>query len=158
MRLIVVRHGIAIAKRRWDGADARRPLTASGARQARLLGARIGRYRPDEVISSPTLRCRQTVEPVATRAGVAVQDSELLAVDGGARAIQLVRRLVRTRPAGATIVLCTHREVLVEALPALAAEFGVRLGHRPPGAKGSYWSLRFRGKSLVNVKYSHPGG
>lgn len=156
MRLIVVRHGIATAKRRWDGPDADRPLTPNGHRQAKALAGRLARYRLATIISSPSLRCRMTVEPLAARAATPVRNSGSLGIDGGARALELIHRLVATQPAASTIVLCTHREVLVESLPALAAEFGVALGHRPPGAKGSYWVLRFRGDDLVSIKYSRP--
>jgi broad specificity phosphatase PhoE len=154
MRLIVVRHGIATAKRRWHGPDADRPLTDHGARQAKAVGARLARYRPAEIISSPSLRCRQTVEPLAARTQTTVQDSDRMGIDAGARALELIHELVTTRPPASTVVVCTHREVLVEILPALAGEFGVAIDHRPPGAKGSYWTLRFRGDRLVNIKYA----
>jgi len=156
MRLIVIRHGIAVAKRRWDGADADRPLTANGARQAKAVSARLARYQPVEIISSPSLRCRQTVEPLAARTETPIRISRLLGVNAGTRALELIHELVTTRPPLSTIVVCTHREVIVHAFPALAAEFGVTLDHRPPGAKGSYWGLRFRGDQLVNIKYSRP--
>jgi 8-oxo-(d)GTP phosphatase len=156
MRLIVIRHGIAIARRRWDGADAERPLSASGTRQAKAVAARLARYHPAEIISSPALRCRQTVEPLGVRTKTPVQDRKPLGVGAGARALTLIHHLVKTRPPASTIVVCTHREVLIEALPALALEFGVSLGHRPPGAKGGYWTLHFGEDHLVNIKYSHP--
>ena len=156
MRLIIVRHGIAVARRKWDGPDADRPLTPHGARQAQALGTRLARYDPDEIISSPSLRCRQTVEPLAARTTTPVKKSKQLELDAGPRAIDLIRRLVATRPPSSTIILCTHREVLVQGLPALAAEFGVALRHRPPGAKGSYWAVRFRGDRAVTIKYSRP--
>ncbi len=79
-----------------------------------------------------------------------------LGPDAGARALDLVHKLLTNRPSTSTVVVCTHREVLVEVLPGLATEFGVALGHRPPGAKGSYWVLRFREGRLANAKYSHP--
>ena len=158
MRLIVVRHGIATAKRRWDGADADRPLTAKGTRQAQVVAARLARYGPTEIFSSPSLRCRQTIEPLAVRTEIRVQRSEALRVDAGTRATKFIHQLVATREPGATIVVCTHREVLVETLPALTAEAGVRPVHRPPGAKGSYWALRFRAQNLVSIKYSRPKG
>lgn len=154
MRLIVVRHGIAIPKRRWEGADGDRPLTDHGVRQARLVADRLVRYQPLEIISSPSLRCRQTVEPLAARTATKAKTSERLRLDAGSRAVKLIHQLLATRPGESTIVLCTHREVLVDALPALAAEFELQLGHRPPGAKGSYWTLRSRGDRLVSSKYT----
>ena len=158
MRLIVIRHGVATPKRRWDGSDEDRPLTGHGARQAKALVGRLARYRPAEILSSPSLRCRQTVEPLGARTATTVQNRRLLGVDAGARAIELVHQLVTTQPPSATVVMCTHREVLVELLPALAVEFGGTLDHRPPGAKGSYWGLRFRDGRLVGAKYSRPDG
>jgi len=156
MRLIVVRHGIAIAKRRWEGPDADRPLTPNGARQAKAVAARLAPYRPIAILSSPSLRCRQTVEPLAARTATLVQNHKALGVDAGASSLELIHQLVATESPTSTVVLCTHREVLVEILPALAAEFRVALGHRPPGAKGGSWTLRFRGDRLVNVKYWRP--
>lgn len=154
MRLIVVRHAIALAKRRWEGFDEDRPLTAGGTRQAKAVAARLARHHPDEIISSPSLRCGQTVEPLAAKTDRPVRTSKRLGIDAGPRALELVHLLLTSRPPTSTIVLCTHREVLIETLPALAAEFGVTLGHRPPGAKGSYWTLRFSDDHLVSVKYS----
>lgn len=157
MRLIVVRHGIATAKRRWDGPDADRPLTTQGGRQAKAVAARLARCNPAEIFSSPSLRCRQTLEPLAARTKRPVRNHKALGVDAGPRALELIHQLLSTRAPSSTIVVCTHREVLVDTLPDLAAEFGGTLNHRPPGAKGSYWTLRFRGDRLVNIKYSRPG-
>jgi phosphohistidine phosphatase SixA len=156
MRLIVVRHGIAVAKRRWEGPDADRPLTPNGVHQAEAVAARLARYRPIEILSSPSLRCRQTVEPLAARTATLVQNHKALGVDAGASALELIHQLLATELPASAVVLCTHREVLVETLPALATEFKVALGHRPPGAKGGTWALRFRGDRLVNVKYWRP--
>lgn len=121
------------------------------------MAARLARYRPVKVISSPSLRCTQTLEPLA-RGRLRVQRTDALAPDAGASAIDLVHKQIKTASADATVVLCTHREVLVELLPVLAKESGVSLGHRPPGAKGSYWTLVFDGEKLVSVKYSRPSG
>ena len=61
--------------------------------------------------------------------------------------------LARTEPSSALVVVCTHREVLLDVLPYLEETFQVKLGHRPPGAKGGVWLLEFRKKRLVRVTY-----
>ena len=53
------------------GADEERPLNELGMRQAERLAEEIGRV--DAVFGSSALRCRQSVEPIATKSGVAVE-------------------------------------------------------------------------------------
>lgn len=156
MRLIVVRHGTAKSKKAWKGRDADRPLTAGGIEQARAVAAALGRYGPAQIVSSPSLRCIETVAPLASARGLKVERRKALGTDGGDAALRVVRNVVRGAQPSSTIVLCTHREVIVEVIPGLASHFGVSLGHRPPGAKGSCWTLVFRGERLVEIKYWRP--
>jgi 8-oxo-dGTP diphosphatase len=156
VRIIVVRHGQAEPKKSWAGSDAARPLVARGRRQADLLGQIIGGDRLKRVISSPAERCVQTVQPFAQRRNVAVELSDQLATDAGHAAVDLCRRLLSSEPADSTVVLCTHREVLVELLPHVSKELGRKVAHRPPGAKGGVWILRFGSGKLQKVEYRPP--
>ncbi len=156
MLMIAVRHGTAEPKRGWKGRDQDRPLISSGDRQAKALSARLTRYRPARILSSPSLRCRQTVEPLAAACELPVDQTDALAPDAGLAATCLIHQIVRSEASSSTVVLCTHREVLVDLLPALATEFGVNLSHRLPGAKGSYWLLLFRNEKLIKVTYRRP--
>ncbi len=158
MWLIVVRHAIAKSKHAWTGPDQDRPLTTNGLRHAKAISAHLTRYRIDRVISSPSLRCIQTVAPLGSGRHLHLELTEALAPDGGHTALPFVDHLIRGQHGSAAVVLCTHREVLVEVLPALASRFGVTLGHRLPGAKGGCWTLLFRKQNLVSVKYWRPGG
>jgi 8-oxo-(d)GTP phosphatase len=158
MRIVVVRHGIAEAKKGWTGADADRPLVARGRRQAARLHKIVPPTWPDRIISSPALRCRQTVEPLAARIGLPVEISDALATDGGKVAAELCRELLAMGPSGSTVVLCTHRETLEVLLPQLAGDFGGRRRLRPArvGAKGGAWVLHFRGGKLREADYRGP--
>jgi 8-oxo-dGTP diphosphatase len=127
-----------------------------GRLQAKSLARELARYRPARIISSPTARCRQTVEPLAILIGQEVELSDSLAPDADRKALLLIGDLVRSEPTAASVVLCTHREVLVEIMPLLSREFGVKIGHRLPGAKGGTWTLQFRQPKLVSVKYRPP--
>ena len=158
MRLIVVRHATAKAKRQWNGRDLDRPLTANGHSQAKAISVQLARYHPARIISSPSLRCIQTVSPLARRCHLQVEDAEALATDGGGAAMGLIEQLRLDGEPSSTMVLCTHREVLVEILPALALRFGVDLGHRLPGAKGGCWTFLFRNQKLIRVNYRRPSG
>jgi 8-oxo-dGTP diphosphatase len=78
MSVLLIRHADAGNRHRWTGPDEARPLTDLGWRQARglvelLAGERIGR-----ILSSPYLRCRQTVEPLAQSRGLPIEDSPAL--------------------------------------------------------------------------------
>jgi 8-oxo-dGTP diphosphatase len=62
-RLIIVPHGEAHPRSTWSGHDDDRPLAALGRQQAAALAEAIGPV--DAIRSSPSLRCVQTVEPLA---------------------------------------------------------------------------------------------
>jgi phosphohistidine phosphatase SixA len=157
VRIVLVRHGQAQGKIGWDGPDSDRALVGRGRRQARHLAKVIGGGRPPgRVISSPALRCVQTVEPYADKVGLAVELSDRLSTAAGPAALALCRELLSSEPADSTSVLCTHREVLVELLPQLSRDFDRKLTHWPPGAKGGAWILRFRAVRLAKVDYRPP--
>ena len=157
MRLILVRHGHAEPKQTWLGQDADRPLVARGGRQAELLARNLTKLRPTRIISSPSLRCLQTVQPLGRRCGLDVEVLSWLATDAGESAREGVLGLAANEPSSACVVLCTHREVLVDVLPYLAETFQVKLGHRLPGAKGGTWVLEFRKRKLARVSYRATG-
>jgi 8-oxo-dGTP diphosphatase len=156
MRIIVVRHGHAEPKKERRGHDADRPLVARGRRQADRLGKVIGGGKPKRVVSSPAIRCVQTAQPFAEKRNLSVELSPHLSRDAGQAAVELCRQLLSSETDDTTVVLCTHREVIVELLPQLSKEFAHKLGHRPPGAKGGAWILRFRAGKLEKVDYRPP--
>jgi len=150
--LIVVRHASAGQKTDWDGDDLLRPLDGGGEADARLLAELLSCFAPAaRVISSPALRCTQTMQPYVARFGGSVEVEAALAVPGRgldnslgrtvqAEAFQhLFRRLVAdAQPA----VVCLHRENLPRALQAACAELGVpRPAIEPDPAlpKGGFW-------------------
>ncbi len=156
MRIVVVRHAIAEPKKGWTGVDAERPLVARGRRQAARLGRIVGPIPPDRILSSPAVRCRQTAEPLAAQLGREVRVADALATDAGKAATELCHELLDEGRSGSTVMLCTHREVIEVLLPQLAKEYGHKLAHRPPGAKGGAWTLRFGAGRLQKVDYRPP--
>jgi 8-oxo-(d)GTP phosphatase len=108
--IVLLRHAAAGNRQKWEGDDRLRPLSERGREQARLLVAPLAALEVTSIVSSPYLRCTQTVEPLARELGLAIEESDALA-EGAAHHEAL--RLAQTVPAGA--VLCTHGDV-VEAL------------------------------------------
>ncbi len=102
--LLLVRHASAGDRDAWDGDDAERPLDASGRRQAEELVRTLEPYAVARVLSSPFVRCVQTVNPLAVARGLEVETTDVLADGSGPEG---VRRLLEEL-AGSPLVLCGH--------------------------------------------------
>jgi 8-oxo-(d)GTP phosphatase len=72
MPLVIVRHGSAGDRAKWDGDDRDRPLDDRGRGQAQELVLRLAPFPIDAIYSSPARRCLETVEPLAGAHGLAV--------------------------------------------------------------------------------------
>jgi 8-oxo-dGTP pyrophosphatase MutT (NUDIX family)/phosphohistidine phosphatase SixA len=119
--LVVVRHAKAVPRRKWDGAEPDRPLTADGERQARALVGLLAAWRPDVLLTSPWARCRQTLEPYAEVDGDDLLDAPELTEDGALEEPEAAASAVkRLAAAGDDLALCTHRPVLPAVLGAVA--------------------------------------
>ncbi len=116
MAVLLVRHAEAGDRDRWEGPDEERPLTAEGQAQAQGLTEALAGYDVGRVLSSPYLRCTQTVEPLAAARGLTVEPTDDLAEGEGPAALALVRSLLDQT--GDT-VLCSHGDVVDEVLDGL---------------------------------------
>lgn len=67
MRLVIMRHGIAVEAAAHDGPDATRPLTPAGVRKTErgARGLAVLGAAPGRIVSSPLVRAVQTAEIVA---------------------------------------------------------------------------------------------
>lgn len=110
MIVLLVRHGRAGERSRWAGDDRLRPLDGKGRRQAEGLVELLVGYPVDRVLSSPYVRCTQTVAPLAESRGLELEEVHELA-EGSTRedVMRLLERLGATCP-----VLCTHGDVVDE--------------------------------------------
>lgn len=141
--LVLVRHAVAGVRAEWDGPDRYRPLSARGRAQAEGLVAALAPFAVCRVLSSPATRCVETVEPVATAAGVGVEEVEELYEGHGTDALDLVL----TARQGGSVVVCSHGDVLPELLLAVASHLGLGDGvpYHPPFAKGAAWVVEAGG-------------
>jgi phosphohistidine phosphatase SixA len=149
--LLVVRHGDAGDKRTWNGPDRLRALSAVGRRQAQGLVFRLEDYPVERILCSPTVRCRQTVEPLARDRLLRVEPLAALGVEASAAEVLEVfwdRELRDT-------VLCTHGETIGRLLEQLVTD-GLVLPGPPEWPKGSTWLLQRNGRRLVRARYLPP--
>lgn len=133
--LYLVRHAKAGSRSDWVGDDRGRPLSSPGLRQADALATRLAPLSSGHLVSSPYLRCVQTLEPLATSMGTVVHTDERLAEDTGfAGALALLSEL----PDGS--VLCSHGDVIPDTMAALERR-GCVLAGAPDWRKASVWVL-----------------
>ena len=150
--MLLVRHAQARARKEWSGDDRGRPLSAHGLRQADgLISIARGIARVSRVLSSPYVRCLQTVGPLAVTNDIELEPTDDLAEGQSYNAVRLIREL-----AGHDVVICTHGDVVAEILVTLADEDRVDLGPNPRQAKGSVWALEGRDGSFTSARYFPP--
>ena len=134
--LLVVRHADAGNKRTWTGPDTLRPLSSSGQLQAERLVFRLGDYPVERILSSPTLRCHQTVEPLARDRLLRIETVPALGVDITPAQLLALFWDLELRNS----VLCTHGEGIGLLLTRLIAD--TLLAEDPlDWPKGSTWLL-----------------
>jgi 8-oxo-dGTP diphosphatase len=147
--LLVVRHADAGDKRTWEGPDQLRPLSPSGHLQARGLVVRLEDYPVERILCSPTLRCRQTVEPLARDRLLGIETVPALGVDASSAELLSLFWDLELRNS----VLCTHGEGIGLLLTRLLADALV-VEDPLDWPKGSTWLLerinrrRIRGRFL----------
>jgi 8-oxo-dGTP pyrophosphatase MutT (NUDIX family)/phosphohistidine phosphatase SixA len=120
--LLVVRHAKALARKDWAKADPLRPLTTVGKRRANRLIPILTAYAPEQVLSSTSTRCHDTVAPFAQSAVVPLRTKRGLSEEGYEAAPDKVKKHLRLAfERGRTIAVCTHGPVLTAVLDDLKA-------------------------------------
>jgi 8-oxo-dGTP diphosphatase len=120
--ILLVRHASAGDRVVWEGDDRLRPLDERGRRQATELVELLAPYELDRILSSPAIRCVQTVEPLALARGLSIEVRDELSeehqdVDGPAlvRSLQGVDAAVSCH-GGLSEAVCGESQKKAEAL------------------------------------------
>ncbi|MDQ4098837.1 MAG: histidine phosphatase family protein [Actinomycetota bacterium] len=151
MDVFLVRHAKAGVRHKWEGPDDLRPLSKKGRKQAERLAALLGEAGVTRILSSPSVRCVETVQPLADGLDLKVEETDALA-EGVAPegVVTLARDVARDSVA----VLCTHGDVIPILLDTLTRTDGLDLPDDYPCAKGSTWRLRTDGSGrFVDAEY-----
>jgi phosphohistidine phosphatase SixA len=105
---VLLRHASAGHRLDWEHDDHLRPLDARGRRQSAELVEILRPLGLRRVVSSPYVRCVQTVEPLATALGLQVEEDDRLKEGEGAAASELLSEN--------GVVCCTHGDIVGELL------------------------------------------
>jgi phosphohistidine phosphatase SixA len=134
---VLVRHADAGLRSEWCGSDEWRGLTEAGHGQARTLVRMIEDLPALSVLSSPSLRCRQTVVPLALARGLDVEPCWQLGAS--VETTDLIALLAD--PGTASAVVCTHRETLQLLFEHLAGACQLVAEAAEPMEKAAVWIL-----------------
>jgi phosphohistidine phosphatase SixA len=105
---VLLRHASAGDRDHWDGPDELRPLDERGRRQAAELVELLLPFGLRRVLSSPYVRCVDTVVPLAAALGVPVEEDDRLAEGAGPGAEELLLE--------DGVLACTHGDVVYDVL------------------------------------------
>lgn len=148
MTAYLVRHGHAGHRDEWHQPDELRPLSKKGRREATGVAELLDGCPVDRVVSSPSMRCRLTVEPLAERRGLKVElADELLDSADPDTARALLDSL-----AGEHVVLCSHGEIVKAVVRRLLDE-GMAVDGDTGWGKGSTWVLERDGDRWATARW-----
>jgi 8-oxo-(d)GTP phosphatase len=136
--ILLFRHASAGNRKEWKGDDKLRPLDDKGRRQALEVAETLVRYPIKRVCTSPYVRCVQSVEPLAERLGLEIEEVDELA-EGAT--LSDVKELV-ARLNGQLSVLCTHGDVSERII-----------GTGRPNKKGAIWVVEDFEGELRPIRY-----
>jgi 8-oxo-dGTP diphosphatase len=105
---VLLRHASAGDREYWDGDDFHRPLDARGRRQAAELVELLRPFKVHRVLSSPYVRCIETVEPLAAALDLPVELNDRLTEGAGPGAGLLLHE--------DGVVCCTHGDIIESVL------------------------------------------
>ena len=124
--LVVVRHARAVARSAWTRDDTERPLDARGRERAAALVPVLTAYGVTRVVSSPSVRCLDTVLPYAVSAGIEPRTRGGLSEEGYAanpgKAVSHVDSLLRRAE---PVVVCSHGPVMGDLLDVLGSRLAL---------------------------------
>jgi len=152
--IVVLRHAKAMPRDEWDGADAARPLTGRGMRQAKAAVGPLAAFGIRRIVSSDAVRCVTTVTPLAAALGRSIERTPQIGQDAWEDGTSDVRAVVGKRVrARKPAVLCSHGPVL----PGILTELALATGTLHGSYLGSASALEPGAFSVVHLPREHPG-
>jgi 8-oxo-dGTP diphosphatase len=143
--LVVLRHASSVGRSAWSRTDHERPLDDTGRAQAVALAGLLMAYDIGRVITSPSVRCTQSVAPYAGLVGISSEQMRLLSEEGAEEGSVSALAADTLRDLAVPTVICTHRPVL----PWVFDGLGMR---DPKLAKGELMVLHVRAGEVRAVE------
>jgi 8-oxo-dGTP diphosphatase len=150
--LSVVRHAEAGDRERFVGDDSLRPLSRQGRRQANALSRRLSESSLD-LITSPYLRCVETLSPTSSRLRRAMMLASWL-VEGEPADEALYQLIELTGEIGG-LVACTHQDLMVGMFD-VAVAAGAVASSPPIFEKAATAEFTIMGGKVVAVSFVAP--
>lgn len=145
------RHAHAGKRTDWDGADEERPLTERGRCESLVVADRLAATGVARILTSPYLRCVQSVRPLSETTGLSLEIET--ALEEGADPERTASLLAEIEPG---TVLCSHGDVIAALIEKAAAE-GAELAGELVWEKGSLWHLETgAGGRIRSGRYEPP--
>jgi len=131
--LYIVRHAKAGKRSEWDGPDTLRPLSDKGWEQAHAIAKTLIDLKPTALISSPAVRCMQTLEPLSEATKIKVVSDQRLFEDGDvAKMIELLE------DAQDSSVISSHGDMIPQVIKILQRR-GMEINSKPDWRKAAVW-------------------
>jgi len=150
MAIYFVRHAKAGERRVWSGDDIDRPLSMTGWTQSHALATRLSTLEPSTLLSSPYVRCIQTLEPLAELAGLDITIEPRICEY---EPFEPVLDLLAEVPDRA--VLCSHGDIIPATITALERR-GMEITSQPDWRKASVWVIKRSKRGRLSKAKSWP--
>lgn len=148
MPIFLVRHAKAGSRSTFEGDDNLRPLTKVGVSQSKLVAARLFNHSPSVLLSSPYLRCIQTLEPLSELTGLEIVIDDRLAEES-----PLDKTLAVLDEVVENTVLCSHGDVIPDLVNGLIRRGMDMEGSMRSPRKGSVVVLHHVNKLFTHAEY-----
>lgn len=139
MTFTIVRHAHAGKRGAWAGVDSARPLSQRGQMEAKLIAEALRDRSGSRLLSSPALRCQETLAPLGAELGVEVEVDDRLFE--GPRDAWLSDLILEA--CDESWVVCTHGDV-IPVLLHLLIDDGLPAPATMSWHKASVWTIERR--------------
>ncbi|NNN12867.1 MAG: histidine phosphatase family protein [Acidimicrobiaceae bacterium] len=151
MKLVFIRHAKAGSSGHFAGEDFYRPLTKPGGRQALAIADLAELKGTDSIVSSPYLRCIQTVEPLSKRLGIPLNTDPILGDATAVGDLEIwLSKAMSDLPQFK--VVCSHGDV-IPVLVRLLFEMLPGIEYPALCSKGSQWYFDIRAGAISAARY-----
>ena len=151
MTILLSRHAHAGKRSEWVGDDRLRPLSERGLAQSIGIRDHFAELPIGRIVSSPYIRCIQTMEPIAELLGLSVEVRDELAEEADADAAYAL--LLELDAVDG--LACSHGDMIPLMLRRLVAE-GMDTDGPLVDQKGSTWVIDLRDGHPRHGRYVAP--